>query len=65
MFLHSLRVTCGIRQEQSVSCNDIIHIAAVLIPLVISLNFVVAKVINEDWRNGSLSMADRGCKPVF
>jgi len=48
-----------------VSCNDVRHIAALLITLVISLKFVVAIVTNEDWRNDSLSMADRGCKPVF
>ena len=27
--------------------------------------FIVAKMILQNWRDGSLSMADRGCRPVF
>jgi len=32
---------------------------------VISLKSVVAKMIIQNWRDSSLSMADRGCTPVF
>ena len=62
-FLLSVRFWNCIRNEKSVSSNGVSHITAASCRHRVEV--CVAKLILQNRRDGIISMADRGCTPVF